>query len=142
MEVNKIYIGIDPGVDTGCAIIVDGKYEVILTGKAYHVEKLVEEYAKIGTEQLELWVEDPNLRTYLKDKKPHHLQGAGSVKRDYSRWEEFAECNGIKMIPISPQMVGSLFNNVKVFKDATNWTDRTSIHARDAARIIYRFFKK
>jgi hypothetical protein len=44
----------------------------------------------------------------------------------------------MEMVPVPPAAIGSQFDNVKVFEAATGWKGRTSKHARDAAKIVFK----
>ncbi len=137
-----IYIGIDPGVKTGFALIDDGKYKNISTYSILEAIGVINHVAlTCPSDTIILYVENPNLRIYFGDSSREVLQGAGSIKRDYSIWKEFAKENELQMIDVHPKNVGSIFDNVTVFKSATGWKDRTSQHARDAARMIFKHYK-
>jgi len=85
-----------------------------------------------------LHVENPKKRTYYKKGAE---QGAGSIKRDYAIWVQFAEKHNIRLLPISPAAIGSNFDNEVIFHAATGWTKKCGKHARDAAKIIFKFKK-
>lgn len=142
-EVHSVFIGIDPGVNTGLAVIIDGKYVYIkshsILMSMQYIQGLLELF---DPKCVEMIVENPNLRSYFGNTGREKLQGAGSIKRDYSIWVEFSKTNNIKMAGVSPKEVGSSFDNVIIFKNATGWDKQTSKHARDAAKIIYKYYKK
>lgn len=137
-----IHVGIDPGKNTGMAVVEDGKYYAIRTctiveAMLHIVHVLDGEYTEIH-----LHVENPNFRKYFGNTGREKLQGAGSIKRDYSIWQEFADHHRFMLHPVSPASIGSEFDNEAVFKAATGWTAKTSVHARDAAKILFPFVKK
>lgn len=134
-----IYIGIDPGVTTGFAEIVDGQYTIIMQTTIIAAMERVIERSKIG--DVCLHVENPNMRKYYGNTSRERLQGAGSIKRDYKIWQELAAHHNIRMFPVSPASIGSQFNSEAIFKAATGYTKKCGIHARDAAKIIYKFKK-
>lgn len=138
-----VYIGIDPGVKTGLAVIKNGLYFSIKTLPILRAVELVNFYInENGRDFVKVYIEDPNKRKYFGRTDRERLQGAGSIKRDFKIWmENFDEFSQLQVECLSPKQVGSLFDNVKVFKDATKWTNRTSKHARDAARMIYKHYK-
>lgn len=138
MSKKVMYIGIDPGVMTGVATIIDGEYSQITQMNIIRAMDMIR-----ITHQLEMWdiclhVENPNKKTYY---KPGTMQGAGSVKRDYKIWMEFAAEYGIRLFPVTPAEVGSKFNNEAIFHAATGYKKKCGKHARDAAKIIYKFKK-
>ena len=133
-------IGIDPGVNTGMAIVEGGTYvsiETMSITRALNVVSLL----ILDGHKVEVYIEDPNLRKWYGNNSGLKQQGAGSVKRDYSIWKTYCKENNINIHPIHPKDVGSLFDNEILFKSATKWVKKCSIHARDAARMVYKFVK-
>jgi hypothetical protein len=133
-------IGIDCGVNTGIAIVQNGYYVSIETMTITKAIKIIDTILLDG-QKVELYVEDPNLRKWYGTNANLKKQGAGSVKRDYSIWKTYCKENNIKLHPVHPKDVGSLFDNEVLFKSATKWLKKCSIHARDAARMVYKFVK-
>lgn len=136
-----IHIGIDPGVKTGLAIIADNEYVDIGTMSITMALDKVRNYSKMPREYLTMHVENPNLRKWYGKNSDAKQQGAGSVKRDFKIWKDFAKENNINLVEVNPASVGSQFDSELIFKAATKWEGKTSIHARDAAKIIYKFYK-
>ena len=136
----KYYVGIDPGVNTGVAIVHDGAYISISTMTITKAMQMLYLILMDGAE-IELYVEDPNKRKWYGHKSNVKQQGAGSIKRDYSIWSVWAKENNVKLHPVAPKDVGSLFDNEVLFKEATKWVKKCSVHARDAARMVYRFVR-
>ena len=130
-------IGIDTGTKTGFAVWEDGKLQVvesmtitqalrkILTAYPYQTTKLYIEDAR-------KWI-GFNGKTKTTDAR---LQGAGSVKRDASIWEDWCKENGYQAIFIKPMGKG-LKKSAEDFKRITKWEGRTNEHSRDAAMIVY-----
>lgn len=141
MSKRIMYIGIDPGVITGYASIVDGKYLNIRQGSIITIMRDITTDLSAGIWDIRLHVENPNMRKYFGDTKRERLQGAGSIKRDYKIWTEFAAEYNIAIFPISPQSVGSNFDNETIFHAATGYPKKCGKHARDAAKIIFKFKK-
>jgi hypothetical protein len=133
-------VGVDPGVKTGVAIVWDGMYIFIATMTITKAMSTLNLLLLDGAE-IELYVEDPNKRKWYGHKSNAKQQGAGSIKRDYSIWSVWAKENNVKLHPVAPKDVGSLFDNEVLFKDATKWENKCSVHARDAARMVYRFVR-
>lgn len=138
---SKYRIGIDCGVNTGIAIVENGIYLAIETMTITRAISMINLILMDGHEII-LYVENPNLRKWYGSNSNFKKQGAGSVKRDYSIWKTYCVENKIMMHAVHPKDIGSQFDNDVIFKAATNWTKRTSIHARDAARMVYKFIKK
>lgn len=64
------------------------------------------------------------------------MQGAGSVKRDASIWEEFCTDYEIPFRALPPIKGGTKLQP-DYFKALTGWKGKTSEHARDAAMIVF-----
>lgn len=140
---NEIHIGIDPGTKTGLAIVKNGELVEVKTCtivQAMTTIKIL--WLERETNHITLHVENPNLRKHFGNTGREKLQGAGSIKRDFAIWEEFSKEYGIKMHGIAPRQIGSDFDNEIVFQLATGWKSRTSNHARDAVKIVFRYLKK
>jgi len=133
-----LYIGIDPGTMTGLAEIVDGQYRLITQMNIIRAMNHIRITHELDIWDIKLHVENPHKRTYYKKGTE---QGAGSIKRDYAIWVDFAIEHNIPLFPISPAEIGSSFNNEKVFHSATGYTKKCGKHARDAAKIIFKFKK-
>ena len=133
-------IGIDPGVNIGIAIVESGTYVLIQTLSITMAMNYINTLLYDGN-NIEIFIEDPNLRKWYGNNSGLKQQGAGSIKRDYSIWRTYCKENNINMHPIHPKDVGSLFDNEILFKSATKWIKKCSIHARDAARMVYKFVK-
>lgn len=129
-----ILIGLDPGVHTGFAMSENGVLVHVATFKACLAENMVEHHAK-GKDAV-VYFEDARLRTWFGSKGREALQGAGSIKRDCHRWEEWLEFHGIKFVKVAPKS-----NKTKLtadqFKRITGWQRKTNEHNRDAAMLIY-----
>ena len=132
-------IGIDPGTKTGIAVIKEGCYTEIKTMSIIEAIFFINDLSV--TDEIEVYIENPNLRKYFGNTGREVLQGAGSIKRDYAIWEDYFTKMKINFYPVSPQSVGSQFDNITIFKAETGWKKRTSTHARDAAKIIFKFCK-
>ena len=89
-----IYIGIDTGVHTGFAVWnSDSKW--LTEVSTYTITQAMEQVKIIadvrGRENIRLYIEDARKRTWFGTAGREKLQGAGSVKRDCSIWEDW--CN-------------------------------------------------
>lgn len=133
-------VGIDPGRKTGLAIVKDGKYINIETTTISKAFKIIDLLLLDGHDVI-LYVENPNLRKWYGYNAKLKQQGAGAIKIQYSIWVDYANEQGIKLHAVHPKDIGSVFDNEVIFKAATGWQKRTNIHARDAARIVFKFVK-
>ena len=130
----SIVIGIDPGTNTGFAVwnLKDKAFELITT---YSIHRALEMVSNSKLELIAVIIEDARLRKFFGGKDMSaQAQGAGSIKRDCSIWEDFLTEYEIPFILKAPQ-------NTKVpeavFKKMTGWDKRTSNHARDAAMLVF-----
>lgn len=133
-----IYIGIDPGTHTGMAVwdSREGKFLSLDTLQIH--QALVEVMLwkdKVGHD-LQVVFEDARQRTWFgKGNTNAKLQGAGSVKRDCSIWEDFCRDYGIQFWA-KPPIKGATKLTANYFKLISGWKGRTSEHSRDAAMLV------
>lgn len=80
--------------------------------------------------------EDARKRKWFGAKGVEALQGAGSVKRDATVWQDFLQDLCIPYEAVAPKN-----NKTKItadyFRKVTGWEGRTSEHARDAAMLVF-----
>lgn len=142
----RYIIGIDPGKHTGYAVwdCDKGKLLQVDTLSIHRAIFRVKELSHVVSDQplVPVYVRIEDARTWQSFGK--HVagrdQGAGSVKRDCSIWEDF-----LKDYHIDFEMV-KLQSSLKkttpeFFKKMTGWSKMTSFHSRDAAMLVYKFFK-
>ena len=134
----EVMMCIDPGVHTGFAVWQGGRLVRCETGRACQVERAILEYAPASAHVL---FEDARLRTWFGSKGREALQGAGSIKRDCSRWQEWLEHHGYSYTAMPPQKGGTKWPP-ELFARLTGWEGRTSEHARDAAALGWRWGAK
>lgn len=126
-------IGIDCGKNTGFAVWNN------IAKKLYRVETM-----PIHRAMLEVLKCDPaDVLIVVEDARQVRFkvaavraQGAGSVKRDASIWDDFLTDMGYRHIMARPNKRGTKWS-ADQFKLHTAWTGRTSEHARDAAMLVY-----
>lgn len=130
-------VGIDPGVNTGFAIWHCDRKELIevatmgITVAMKHVQVM----ERSGSLKRVVF-EDARLRKWFGTKGAEAAQGAGSIKRDCSIWEEFLSgLTGIPFQMVSPKGKGKKID-AATFVRLTKWDGRTSEHARDAAMLV------
>jgi hypothetical protein len=137
---HTIIIGIDTGTKTGVAVWhkTERRFLHVVTMPIHRAMELVLQYQVDHAEDLFVRFEDARLRKWLKDKSADAIQGAGSIKRDCTIWEDFLKDKGIHFASIAPR--GGLTKlPPETFARMTGWTERTSNHARDAAMLVYGF---
>ena len=136
-----MYIGIDPGVNTGLAVWDTGIRDFRVVCTYGIVEALHETREWAENWNTTLVVEDARKRQWLPREKNlseyrGKLMGAGSIKRDCEIWEEFAALYGIPIQFIPPRK-GLTKWDAETFNKMTGWKGRTSNHARDAALLVW-----
>lgn len=131
-----ICIGIDPGTHTGVAVwdTREGKF---LSLETLPIHRALLRVLHIAEEtDLQVVFEDARQRTwYGKGDTSAKLQGAGSVKRDCSIWEDFCKDYGIPYWA-KPPVKGATKVSADYFKMVSHWQGRTSEHSRDAAMLV------
>jgi hypothetical protein len=132
-------IGIDPGTRTGVAIydVYNKRLTKVVTSTIWEALKYVNYFCD-GHRCL-LRVENPNTWVnFGTDRKAARAkaQGAGSIKRDFAIWEDFAKTEGIpfEAVPLTKALKKL---DAGTFKKYTGWEAKTSEHARDAAMLCW-----
>ncbi|MBS3993138.1 MAG: hypothetical protein KGZ87_05435 [Bacteroidetes bacterium] len=97
--------------------------------------------------EVHIRVEDARKRKWFGPRSQEKQQGAGSVKRDCSIWEDFlTEINKLSENKITFEMLhpvkGATKLNKEMFQKITGITSVTSEHARDAYMLIHNFKKR
>lgn len=132
-----ICIGIDPGTHTGVAVW-DTREGMFLSLATMPIHRALMEVYKWRQRPVEIQVvfEDARQRTWFgKGDTDAKAQGAGSVKRDSSIWEDFCKDYGIPYWA-KPPVKGATKVSAKYFKMVSHWKGRTSEHSRDAAMLV------
>ncbi len=135
---HKIIIGIDTGTNTGFAVWnkPEKRFLEIICLKIHEAMDKVLVYHREYNELLFVRFEDARLLTWFGKKDPGAIQGAGSIKRDCSIWEDFLKAHNIHFASISPR-AGITKLPADKFKQVTKWEGKTNNHARDAAMLVY-----
>lgn len=128
-----IYIGIDPGVNTGIAVWDSRtkQFESIQTTQIAYALGTCEMYRKAYPSTI-IIMEDARLRKWFGNSGREQLQGAGSIKRDCGIWEEVFP----NIVKVAPKNNRTKLDS-ETFKKLTGWQGRTSNHARDAAMLVF-----
>lgn len=134
-----IFIGIDTGTHTGVAVwdSEEKQFLDIKTLMLHQALQLVITMCQIWKrENVMVLFEDARQRKWFGTNSNAKMQGAGSVKRDASIWEEFCTDYQIAFRALPPTKGGTKLNP-DYFKALTGWRGKTSEHARDAAMIVF-----
>lgn len=137
-----LYIGIDTGRATGFAVWESEcrEFDAIATLPIHEALDRVRRLHKAYGDDLVVVFEDARQRKWLPREKNAsqyrgRLQGAGSVKRDATIWEDFCQDLGIRYEAKAPTK-GATKWSAETFRKVTGWEQRTSNHARDAALLV------
>ena len=136
-------IGIDPGTRTGIAIkdLATGQFVLVDTMPIHRALETVLNHQQMEGIRLYFVIEDARNRRWFDDRHMNEKarnglrQGAGSVKRDCSIWEDFLTDHGHTFVFQAPRK-GATKITPAMFARLTGWTGRTSEHARDAAMLV------
>ena len=128
-----IYIGIDPGVNTGVAVW-DSTVKKFLS---IETMPILEAISKVNVyRDAVIIIEDARQRKWFGNSGKERLQGAGSIKRDCQIWQEFLESNEITHYWVAPKNNKTKLDAMQ-FKQITGYVERTNVHGRDAAMLVY-----
>lgn len=128
-----IIVGIDPGTETGYA-----EWHV-LEQRLLACESMLIHRAMQRVLTLKpafVIFEDARQRQWFGNAGRAQLQGAGSIKRDSTIWQDFLTDHALPYVAHRP-MVGGTKMPALSFQRLTKWTERTNEHARDAAMLVY-----
>lgn len=136
--IGHMLVGVDPGVRTGLAIWSreTSRLTNVNTMGITQAMTTVRTMYDVGSLH-SVRFEDARQRKWFGLAGREALQGAGSIKRDSSIWEEFL--SGLEGLPfkmVSPQSKGAKLDAAQ-FARLTGWQGRTSEHARDAAMLVF-----
>lgn len=138
-----IWIGIDPGVNTGVAVW-DGaalRYTSLDTVPLHRALDTVRSVYEAQGGNVTVVFEDARQRKWIPREKSikefkGRAMGAGSVRRDATIWEEALTDWGIPF-RAEPPRPGLTKWKPDYFAHVTGWKGRTSEHARDAALLVF-----
>ncbi len=129
-----IYIGIDPGTNTGVAIWDSAQQKLlqVTSMKILEAMNLIRQHSDVI-----VCIEDARQRTWFGNKGREVLQGAGSIKRDCQVWDDFLNDNEIVHIWVAPKDNRTKLSSAQ-FKAYTGYTGKTNEHGRDAAMLVFK----
>lgn len=136
MGINMLLVGIDPGVNTGLAIWdkPNGRFTRVETLLIHEALLILLEHKS----EIIVCMEDARQRRWFGKSEKNNAQGVGSIKRDCGIIEDACKDWNIQFIPFAPALQKGLTKwTAERFKKVTGWAGRTSVHARDAALIVY-----
>lgn len=134
-----VLVGIDTGRHTGFAVWDTEKRQLDFVDTIPIHEALLRIWSQRHA-NVEVYFEDARQRKWYGSRTAkedrNKLQGAGSVKRDSTIWEDALKDWGIPFHAVAPK------HNVtkmtpEFFRALTGWKGRTSEHSRDAAMLVF-----
>ena len=137
-----IYMGIDPGTVTGLALWQSqAKSLELYSGTFIEIyARLINGFSIAPPDDYLIRIEDARLRKWYGPRdgpgQTGKLQGAGSIKRDCTIWEEVCIFHGWNYRMVHPIKGGTKWS-AAAFKAATGYQGRTNGHVRDAAMLVY-----
>lgn len=134
----KTHVGIDPGTQTGIAVWDKNKkkFNLIKTLKIHEAMDLV---LKLKSKaEVKIYCENPFTWVSWTDEASSDVrkQGAGSIKRDYSIWKDFAKDYDIEFVGTRLQKNLKKIKHLP-FTKLTKWNKQTTQHSRDAALLVF-----
>lgn len=135
-NISQFAIGIDVGTKTGLAIWdkAKKKYVEIKTLPIHRALDVVKDYH--SKHKIIVIVEDARKVRFGTDKVK--AQGAGSVKRDSSIWDDFLTDYNIPHAMARPNKRITKWD-ATTFRMQTGYEGLTSSHSRDAALLVFQY---
>jgi len=133
----KQVLGIDPGVNTGTALYVNGKLLSLQTIQPIDIQDCIKEsFSELivfedSRLQSAVWVPSKN-----KAVANNIARKIGQVDALCSLIEEMCNRYEIKFMRVSPKAKGSKMN-AEDFNGLTGWSARSNQHERDAAMVAW-----
>jgi len=132
---DKIFIGIDPGVNTGISVWHKSEKKFSILQKtsiidSFEIVKGIYEFNK--DKEITVIIEDARQRSGSVETR----LGAGSVRRDCQIWEEFLKYNNFRNFRFQKPIKGMTKLSREQFKKITG-VDCGNEHARDAGMIVF-----
>lgn len=134
-----IWIGIDPGVNTGWAVWTGKAFSELETLPLHRAMLRLLELTQVH--DVRVVFEDARQRKWIPKERTlsefrGRAMGAGSVRRDCAIWEAVCKDYRIPYDAVPPR-AGMTKLSEEAFARLTGWAKRTSNHARDAAMLVF-----
>ncbi|MCC3156448.1 hypothetical protein LJ737_04320 [Hymenobacter sp. 15J16-1T3B] len=135
-----LFIGIDPGVNTGFALSERGRLTRLATLTFWEAIAELEQLCD-GSRPVHVVIEDPNAHAAMYArldgidgrKRTKIAQNVGSNKRDAQLLCEKVLLLGAQLTTVPPK---STKVNEVIFRSVSGWRDKCSQHARDAGMLV------
>lgn len=135
-------IGIDPGLNTGCAIFKDHKLIELLTFTPLTLLRYLENINELTL----LAIEDSRLQQAVFSGDGHGRAKALKIARDIGRIDglcamvqEICTDRGIQIVQISPKSKGTKLSHQDFLIKCPEWKGKTNQHVRDAFSVGWMF---
>ena len=130
-----VVIGIDTGVHTGLSVwnVKEKCLGAVDTMRIHEAMEIVSGYVPVNCL---VRVEDARKRTWFGNAGREKLQGAGSIKRDATIWEDFFTDLKVDFEMVAPKN-NSTKMDAKTFKAMTGYNGSTTDHGRDAGMLVF-----
>ena len=138
---SMIMIGIDPGKITGIGITI-GQDKQAISMPIHKALQFVEDLTH--EDKIHVRVEDARKRKWFGKNSVAKKQGAGSIKRDSTIWNDFLKdlqkkSNGLLTFEMLHPIKGATKIAAAPFKKLTGIQKQTNEHGRDAFMLIINF---
>lgn len=148
MNGDRIYMGIDPGVNTGIAVwnSSKGRFDALKTLTFWEAIDELQQWANLAHEFMpkKIIVEDPNMisTTFVRPGvfgRSHAKisQNVGAVKRDAQLIIEKCKALGFEVVCIAPGANKYINLTAKQFQTMTGCNLQSSQHSRDAGAYVW-----
>lgn len=129
----RLYVGIDPGKQTGVAVwdVEARRLTYIATMGIIQAQATILNLSR--AHNVGIWIEDARMLR-KSTAAPARQLGAGSVRRDCGIWEEFCLLHKLPYRRLRPAG-GKL--SAEEFRTRTGWRGHTNEHGRDAAMLVF-----
>lgn len=140
-----LVVGVDPGKNTGFAIwdTVMKRFTVIKTLKIHRAMERILALKSSCADDVLVRIEDARMRKWFGDTSSEvarmKKQGAGSVKRDCTIWEDFCKDYQIRYELVAPGTFRSGKDEMAFIRITGLKDIQTSEHGRDAAMLVFNY---
>jgi hypothetical protein len=139
----ELFIGIDPGVETGYAVWSRsaGRFTELQTLSFWEAYDRITSFP---TDGVEVFIENPDSKRAMyvrteavefQRQRERVAKNIGSNRREASLLIERLIALGYRVTAVSPTKEAKW--NAQIFKRLTNYQGRTSQHTRDAGRLVF-----
>lgn len=149
----KIYIGIDPGKNTGIGVWSSTKKKILglhcldFWDAHFFIINAINTYLYYEDKELMIVIEDPNLNKPVFPSKIRYIhelrqwmkvaQNIGSNKRDAQLWIDYCKYMKAPFATVRPSKKTYTKLTSDQFNKMTGWKGRSNEHSRDAIMLVF-----